>query len=110
MDMRTDDRGKFFTPRINKESVATAIRTTEHMIVGQVHVHPDKRLKDELNNPSDRFIAVTDARVHNANGSELLFESNFLLVDAAHVIFVTPLEAVKESEGLPWAYAQEEPA
>ena len=110
MDTRMDDRGKFFTPRVTKESIAAAIRTTDHLIVGQMHVRPDKRLKDELNQAPDRFIAVTDARVHNANGSELFFESSFLLVDATHVIFITPLEAVKESEGLPWAHVQEEPA
>jgi hypothetical protein len=110
MDVRTDDRGKFFTPRVTKESVATAIRTTEHLIVGLVHVRPDQRLKDELNNANDRFIAITDARVHNAGGSELLFESSFLLVDANHVIFITPLEAIKGGEAYVWARGHEEPA
>lgn len=110
MDVRTDDRGKFFTPRVTKESVAAAIRTADHMIVGQVHVRPDQRLKDELNSAHDRFIAVTDARVHNALGSDLLFESSFLLVDARHVIFITPLEAIKDSESLGWARGQEAPA
>jgi hypothetical protein len=110
MDVRTDDRGKYFTPRVTKESVATAIRTTEHMIVGMVHVRPDQRLKDELNNVHDRFIAVTDAHVYNASGSELLLESSFLLVDGNHVIFITPLEAIKGGEKFAWAQQQEEPA
>lgn len=109
MDVHTDDRGKFFTPRVTKESVAVAIRTTDHLIVGQVHVRPDQRLKDELNSAHDRFIAITDARVHNATGSALLFESSFLLVDSTHVIFISPLDAIKEAETLDWARVQEEP-
>ncbi len=109
MDVRTDDRGKYFTPRVTKESVATVIRTTEHMIVGMVHVRPDQRLKDELNNAHDRFIAVTDARVYNASGNELLLESSFLLVEDNHVIFITPLEAIKGGEKYAWAREQEEP-
>ena len=100
MDARTDDRGKYFTPRVNKESVAAVIRTVDHLIIGQIYVRADQRLKDGLNNSQEHFIAITDATVYNSSGSELLFESSFLFVTQAHVIFVSPLDAIK-AEGAP---------
>ena len=109
MDLRVDDKGKYFTPRVSKESIAVAMRTTEHLIIGQVHVRPDQRLKDELNNSLDRFVAITEARVYDPSGIKLLFESDFLLVASEHVIFVSPLDAVKEAS-LPSLVPKEETA
>ena len=109
MDLRVDDKGKYFTPRVSKESIGVAVRTTEHLIVGQVHVRPDQRLKDELNNSMDRFVAITEARVYDSNGIRLLFESDFLIVASEHVIFVSPLDAVKEAS-LPSLMPKEETA
>ena len=102
MDLRIDDRGKYFTPRVSKESIATALRTTDHMIVGHIYVRPDQRLKDELNLTQERFIAVTDARVYDDQGVNLLFESEFLIVASSQIIFITPLEAISQKEQLAW--------
>jgi hypothetical protein len=102
MDLRIDDRGKYFTPRVSKESIAAALRTTEHLIVGQIHVRPDQRLKDELNLSQERFIAITDARVYDSLGANVLFESAFLIVASSHIIFITPLDAVEQDRQLPW--------
>ena len=108
MDLRIDDRGKYFTPRVSKESVATALRTTDHLIVGQIHVRPDQRLKDELNLSQERFVAVTDAQVYDAQGTTKLFESAILIVASSHIIFITPLDAVKQGQQLPWLPSSEE--
>jgi hypothetical protein len=108
MDVRTDNRGKYFTPRVNKESVAAAVRTTEHLIVGQIYVRPDKRLKDELNSGQERFVAVTDARVYDAAGSRMLFESSLLVVGYSHVIFISPLEAISAEQLPAWAQRENE--
>lgn len=102
MDLRIDDRGKYFTARVSKESIAVALRTTEHLIVGQIHVRPDQRLKDEMNLSQERFVAVTDAHVYDSQGQNQLFESAFLIVASQHIIFITPLDALKEDQQLGW--------
>jgi hypothetical protein len=110
MDVRTDDRGKFFTPRVTKESVATVIRTTDHLIVGQIYVRPDHRLKDELNSTSEPYLAITDAKVYDQLGQMQIFETSFLIVAASHVIFISPLDAIRDETPPPWAQRHEEEA
>lgn len=94
MSSHVDTKGKYFTPRVNKEPVRSIIRTTEYVIIGDVFVRPDQRLKDELGHDTERFFAVTNACVHDARGEELLFESSFLLVAYQQVVLLSPLEAL----------------
>lgn len=83
---------------VSKEQIAVAIRTPDQLIVGLVHARPKKRLKDELNTNSDHFMAVTDARVYDAGGSRLLYESSCVLLASASVVSVTPLSAVSSAD------------
>lgn len=108
MDLRIDDRGKYFTPRVSKESIVAAIRTTDHFVTGMIYVRPDQRLKDELNLSQERFIAVTDARIYDAQGTTVLFESSFLAIASAQIIFITPMDAVKRSPQLCWLPSEEQ--
>jgi hypothetical protein len=109
MDVRIDDRGKFFTPHVAKDTVRALVRTTAHMVVGQVYVRPDRRLKDELNAEAGRFLAVTGATVYDASGETMLYETSFLLVSYEHVILISPVEAFAEERPL-WAQeSTEEP-
>ncbi|MBN2371721.1 MAG: hypothetical protein JXO72_14655 [Vicinamibacteria bacterium] len=87
---------------IEKTSIAAMIRTPDQMIVGSLHINPRKRLKDELNIASDRFLAVTDARLYDT-ACRPLGEAAFLLVSSAHVITITPLEGVKPAPSSAWA-------
>lgn len=80
------------------ETTGVAVRTADQLIVGLLHAHPHKRLKDELNGTSDRWLAVTMARVYDAAGSRLLYESGVVLVASAHIVSVTPLSAVRPGE------------
>src|SRR6185295_7810743 len=80
MDMRIDEKGKFFTPRVAKDTLTAFIRTGDQIIVGHVYVRPDKRLKDDLSEDTSRFLAVTDARVYDAESEKLLYHSSLLLV------------------------------
>ncbi|MCG8347274.1 MAG: hypothetical protein MI924_05775 [Chloroflexales bacterium] len=102
MESHLDDRGKYFTPRINKESVFSVIRTSEHLIVGHIYVRPEHRLKDEINNDRDRFLAITDASVYNSAGTQLLFTSSFLLLAYNHVVLISPVEAVSDMTEAIW--------
>ena len=112
MDMRIDEKGKYFTPRVAKDTLPALIRTADQLIVGHVYVRPDKRLKDDLNEDASRFLPVTDARVYNAADETLLYHSAFLLVAYRHIVMISPVEALADVRPAPWQESskQENPA
>jgi len=85
-----DDKGKFYTSIISKETTKARIQTTAQIIEGDVHVRRECRLKDELDN-GELFLAVTDAHVFNTNGDEL-FHTAFIAVRRDQIIWVTTLK------------------
>lgn len=86
-----DDKGKLFTPVIAKHPIMVTIQTVSNVIRGAVHIRPDTRVKDELNNATlkDHFLAVTDAVVYNNQGEEI-YRSNFLVVNINHIVWAIP--------------------
>lgn len=88
--------------RIPKQTIGAVLRTQDQLIVGRIHVDPQKRLKDEMNIVSHRFIAVTDAKVYDAEGTHLVHEASFMLVSNAHIVTVTPLSGIAEDCAAPW--------
>jgi hypothetical protein len=100
-----DDKGTLFTSHVAKESIGAIVRTADQLIVGQIHARPQKRLKDEMNHLSDKFIAITDARVYDAAGTSLLYETAFMLVSNAHIVSLTPLSAVAQFGDSIWGRA-----
>jgi hypothetical protein len=87
--------------RVPTERIEALIRTHDELIVGRLHAQPGKRLKDEMNTDSARFIAITDARVYDAASHELLYEADFLLLANDHVVSVTPRQSVMAGQP-PW--------
>jgi hypothetical protein len=88
--------------RVPTDRIEALVRTGDQLIVGRLHAEPGKRLKDEMNHSSTRFIAITDARVYDAAGRELLYKADFLLVANSHIVSVTPRQSV--TSGLaPWS-------
>lgn len=83
-----EERTKVFSNVIFKRPVAVIIQTTEHRICGNVHVRPDDRLRDELNQ-SEQFVAVTNATVYNAE-DQVLYRSRFIAVNVAQIIWLIP--------------------
>jgi len=108
MDVRFDEKGKFFTPRVAKDTLPAFIRTADQVIVGHVYVRPEKRLKDDLSEDSSRFLPVTDARVYNAADEKLLYHSSFLLVAYQHIIMLSPVDALEDVRPVPWQLAEEQ--
>jgi len=90
MVLEFDEKGKFFTEVIAKETVLSHIQTITHRIQGCVHVRKGGRLSDELNN-ANLFLAVTDAEIYNLEG-ELLYTSNFLAINREHIVWLMPLD------------------
>lgn len=89
MDYRVDEKGKVFTTRVTKQSVAITARVGDSIIQGVVHIQPDNRLKDELNHEED-FIAITDAQVWTLTGSNPVYASPVLIVNKAHIHWLFP--------------------
>ncbi len=90
MNIRYDDKGKFFTDVITKDAVPSIIQTLVSRIQGNMHVRINERVKDELNR-GEQFLAVTNAKIFNLEG-EKVRESEFILINRDHVIWVVPDE------------------
>ena len=96
MTFEYDEKGKIFTDIVTKVAIRTRIQTTTHMIRGQVHVRQDQRIKDELDT-NEKFLALTDVSVLGPEG-QVLFQTPFLAVQRAHIIWVMPEENQDEEK------------
>ncbi len=94
MTRRINHRGKYFTDVISKDEIRTTLQTLTVRIIGNVHVRPNVRFKDELNK-TDQFIAVTDAVIYNARDEEL-YRSNFMVVNRDHILWIAPEDELDE--------------
>jgi hypothetical protein len=102
MDLRIDEKNKYYTQRVAKDMLPAFVRTDQQVIVGYIYVRPERRLKDELSEDTARFLPVTDARVYDAQTEALLYQSTFLLVSYQHIVMVSPLDALDETRQVPW--------
>lgn len=91
-----DDKGKIFTQVVTKNPVGVLIQTTNHLIKGNVHVRPDERLKDEINE-NGRFFALTDAIIINAEG-KTEHQCKFMLINQEHIIWIVPMTELDDKE------------
>lgn len=102
MHSRVDEKGKFFTQRVTKDVVRSYVRTADYIVVGNVHVRPDQRIKDELDRDTSRFLPITDAIVYEAATSRQLYQTDFLLLTYQHVVMISPIDAFGEAGNAPW--------
>lgn len=96
MTIRFDEKGKFFTKIISKETIWAVIQTTSHRIEGYLHVRPGERIKDELNR-AEQFLAVTEAVILSPGGEEL-YQCDFLSVNRNHIIWILPYDRSARDE------------
>src|SRR5262245_60107487 len=87
---------------VAKQHIWAAVRTLDQLVVGELHVRPQKRLKDELNLSNERFLALTDARVYDAEGTTLLYRTSFMLISNAHIVSVAPIEKMQNGPDTRW--------
>ena len=98
-----DEKGKLFTEVIGKRVVPVIIQTLQHIIKGEIYVHPDDRLIDELKHP-EQFLAVTSAVVFSQAGEEM-YRANFFSINKDHIVWVMPdQEVTKIPENLKEGY------
>jgi len=90
MNVRYDDKGKFFTDIITKDPVPAIIQTLVTQIKGNVYVRLNDRVKDELNR-GEQFLAITEATVFNLQGQKIS-EAEFMVLNRDHIIWIIPNE------------------
>ncbi len=90
MTTHYDHKGKVFTDVVSKERIPVIVQTHDHQIHGTMHVRPQERLKDDLEQ-EERFLAITEAVIYDGAGKELR-RTNFLVLNLAHIIWLTPVE------------------
>lgn len=92
MGFRVDEKGKVFTDRVTKYQVSVIARVLDLIIEGNVHLKPENRLKDELND-SEQFIAITHAQAMLKEGEPPLYTTDALIVNKAHIAWIFPRES-----------------
>lgn len=74
--------------------VEVVILTPDHEVIGVVHVsrnaRQDRRISDLLNDPSRRFLAVTDARLISREGNSTPRLYSFLQLHIDNIIMIHP--------------------
>ena len=88
MTIEYDDKGKVFTDVVSKVAIPAIVQTTQQLIRGNVHVHRDERLKDELDR-DELFLAMTDVSVVGTD-DQVIHEARFLAVRRAQIVWVMP--------------------
>jgi hypothetical protein len=92
---RVDHNGKVFTDQVRKQKVASIIQTTSSRIRGVLFYDVDARLKDDLNNKDEAFIAVADAEFLNPAG-EVIGRTSFICVNKNAVEWIMPADAAEK--------------
>lgn len=86
MNIKFDEKGKFFTDIVTKEAVQAIIQTSTHLIYGQIHIRKDVRLKDELD-LNQTFLAVTNAEVRAPDG-QILYTTDFIAIQRGQIVWI----------------------
>ncbi len=89
-----EETGKYFTDVIHKKPVEVLIQTTHQLLRGFIHVRPDFRLKDEIDEP-DKSLAVTDVSVYSSEGT-VLYRTNFMALGRTQIVWIIPCEELVE--------------
>lgn len=111
MEIRIDERGKYFTSHVNKHPQRVVVHTTNHLVVGTMHVQPEQRIIDALNAVDGSFLAITDAQVYTTDGAQHLYASAFTMLAYPHIIAVSPLETIAAATQALWGQqTPEEPS
>lgn len=76
-----------FRPQINTTPYSVMVQTVHNRISGTLHARENERIKDALN-AKDTFLALTNVRIFDMNGEQLLHTVDFLAINTANIIWV----------------------
>ena len=88
-----DEKGKIFTQVIPKQPIQVVIQTMQNLIMGTVYARPNARLKDEINEGKEQFLAVTEAVVYDLQKVEQ-YRAGFLLLNIVNIIWIIPQDEI----------------
>ncbi len=91
MEYRIDEKGKVFTKRMTKRAVSVVACIGDLVVRGTVHLKPENRLKDELND-HEQFIAITQARISEYRSKRALYKTDALIVNKSQIAWMFPCE------------------
>src|SRR5205823_6235322 len=86
---RVDHNGKVFSDQVHKQKVVSIIQTDSGRVRGMLFQDPDIRLKDNLNDRSEDFIAVEEAEFLSPQGAAV-DRCPFLAISKRHIVSVMP--------------------
>ncbi len=92
-----EEKGKIFTQVVSKKAIPVIIQTITNQIHGTMHIRPEERIKDELDQ-SPAFIALTEVEVMDASGATCLYQSKFLAIQVNQIVWVLPEEELVQGE------------
>ena len=96
MSIPFDEKGKFFTEIISKDSITVIIQTTSHRVQGMLDIRPGERLKDEINN-LEQFFAITEATIFKDDG-KALYCCEFFALNREQIVWILPKDEIIEQE------------
>lgn len=92
-----DEKGKIFTQVIPKQPIHVIAQTANNLIRGTVYARPTARLKDEINDGQERFLAVTEATIYDLQNVEQ-YRASFLLLNIENIIWLIPQDELVSDE------------
>lgn len=93
MNYPTDAEGKIFASHLAKLRLPVTACVGNWLVEGIVHLRGDYRLKDELNDDGETFIAITQARVYDASNGKLVSEPEALIINKNEIVWIFPHQA-----------------
>ena len=96
MSIRFDEKGKFFTDVVSKESVPVFIQTVTNLVRGMLHIRPQERLTDEINH-SGQFFAITEAEIFDPSG-KVLYQCEFFTINRNQIVWILPESQIITAE------------
>jgi hypothetical protein len=76
-----------FRPHVSTLQFPVVIQTMHNRIVGNLHTRENERIKDALNS-NDAFVALTDVKIFDPEGTRELKHSEFLAINCRNIIWV----------------------
>jgi len=77
-----------YKARIKKEKIPVKIQTLQNRIEGNVHLLPDTRISDMLNQEGYHFLPITDAKIYSLKSGGLVDEAEFVAINKHHVVLI----------------------
>jgi hypothetical protein len=89
-----EEKGKIFTEVVSKIAVGVILQTTTNRITGKIHVRSGERIKDEIDR-NESCLAITDATIFDTTGNAQIFQTSFLAIQKAQLVWVVPKSEIK---------------